>query len=164
MNAAPLLAGSAIVFGAGAVAVPSTVQHFRMVAEETAVSDPEATAVAVFVASVAQRGDVVLTNQAVAARVLAFAKVRLPVGYFAHTMVPADRFKHREALVIDFWRSWEAGTVRSDILRELSVRYVSATRPDTLHLPPEVIERYSKSGYVVLEYRGETSEGPNGGV
>ena len=151
----PLLAGSALVLAVVTLAVPSTVQHFLVLAEETAASDPEATRAAMFVASVAQRGDVVLSNQAVAARVLAFVPVRLPVGYFANTMVSADRYMHREALVIDFWRGWEAGDVRSDILRELGVRYISATTPDRLSLPPGVVELYSRSGYVVLKVNEE---------
>jgi hypothetical protein len=147
----PVLAGIAIVVPSIAVAAPSTVQHFVVLANEAAVSDPEATVAARLLASRALPGDIVLANQAVAARVLAYAPVRFPIGYFADTLVSADHYKRREAIVLDFWREWEAGTVRSDILRYLGVRYVSARRPAGLRLPPEVMERYSRAGYVVLE-------------
>jgi len=84
-------------------------------------------------------------------RVLAYAPVRLPVGYFADTLVAADSFKRREAMVIEFWKAWETGTVRSDILRQLGARFVSAVRPAGLQIPSGVLELYSKSDYVVLE-------------
>jgi hypothetical protein len=154
MSLAPVLAGAAIVAPAVALAAPSTVQHFMVLADEAAASDAEATAAARFVASRARPGDVVLVSQPVMARVLAFAAVRLPVGYFADSLVSADRYRRREATVIAFWRTWESGTIRGDILRELGVRYVSAARPASLQLPPDVVELYSKSGYVVLELPG----------
>jgi hypothetical protein len=154
MTLAPVLAGAVTVVPAVVLAAPSTIQHFMVLAKETAASDPEATAAARFVASRARPGNVVLVSQPVMARVLAFAPVRLPVGYFADTLVSADRYRQREALVIDFWRTWESGTVRTDILRNLGVRYVSSIRPEGLRLPSDVVELYSKSEYVVLELPG----------
>jgi len=152
MTLAPVLSGAVIVVPAVALSAPSTIQHFRVLAKEAAASDPEATAAARFVASRARPGNVVLVSQPVMARVLAFAPVRLPVGYFADTLVSADRYRRREALVIDFWRTWESGIIRTDILRNLGVRYVSAIRPAGLRLPADVFELYSKSDYVVLEF------------
>jgi hypothetical protein len=46
--------------------------------------------------------------------------------------------------------------VRSDVLRYLRVRFVVAVRPDGLRVPLDVKERYSKSGYVVLELPAAT--------
>jgi hypothetical protein len=149
----PLFAGILVVVPTIAMAAPSTVQHFAELAKETAASDPEATAAAAFLASNVRPGDVVLVSQAVAGRIVALAPVRLPVGYFADTMVSADRYKRREALVLDFWRVWESGTIRIDILRYLGVRYVSAVRPANLRVPSEMSELYSQSDYVVLELR-----------
>ena len=147
----PALAGIAIIGPAVALAAPSTIQHFIVLANDTAASDPTATSAARFVASRARPGDVVLANQALMGRVLAYAPVRLPVGYFADTLVAADSFKRREARVIEFWKAWETGTVRSDILRQLGARFVSAVRPAGLRIPSGVLELYSKSDYVVLE-------------
>ena len=147
----PALAGILIVVPTIAIAAPSTVQHFVVLAKEAAASDPAATSAATFLASRVRPGDIVLVNQAVAGRVVALAPVRLPVGYFADTMVSADRYKRREALVLDFWHVWESGTVRTDVLRDLGVRFVSAVRPANLHVPSEMAELYSQSGYVVLE-------------
>ena len=147
----PALAGIAIIGPAVALAAPSTIQHFIVLASDTAASDPAATSAARFVASRARPGDVVLANQAVMGRVLAYAPVRLPVGYFADTLVAADSYKRREAMVFEFWRDWESGTIRSDILRQLGTRFVSAVRPAGLQIPPGVVELYSKSDYVVLE-------------
>ena len=118
---------------------------------DTAASDPAATSAARFVASRARPGDVVLANQATMARVLAYAPVRLPVGYFADTLVAADQYKRREAMVFEFWRDWESGTIRTDLLRQLGARFVSAARPADLQIPSGVVELYSKSDYVVLE-------------
>jgi hypothetical protein len=147
----PALAGIAIIGPAVALAAPSTIQHFIVLANDTAASDPAATSAARFVASRARPGDVVLANQAVMGRVLAYAPVRLPVGYFADTLVAADSYKRREAMVFEFWRDWESGTIRSDILRQLGARFVSAVRPAGLQIPSGVVELYSKSDYVVLE-------------
>jgi len=122
-----------------------------VLASATAASDPASTSAARFVASKARPGDVVLANEAVMGRVLAFAPVRLPVGYYAQNLVATDRYKRREAMVTEFWRVWESGTVRADIIRGLGVRYVSAMRPPGLRLPPDVVELYSKADYVVLE-------------
>ena len=151
LNWAPALAGALIAAPAVALAAPSTVQHFVVMSREAAASDPAATDAARFVASKAQPGDVVLANQAVMARVLALAPVRLPVGYYAETLVSKNRFAQREALVLDFWRAWESGVSRTDIPRYLGVRYVSAEKRTDLHLPADVKELYSSSGYVVLE-------------
>ena len=147
----PALAAIAIIGPAVALAAPSTIQHFIVLASDTAASDPAATSAARFVASRARPGDVVLANQAVMGRVLTYAPVRLPVGYFADTLVSADSYKRREAVVFEFWRDWESGTIRSDILRQLGTRFVSAVRPAGLQIPPGVVELYSKSDYVVLE-------------
>ena len=146
-----VLAGLTIIGPAVALTAPSTIQHFIVLASDTAASDPAATSAARFVASRAQPGDVVLANQATMARVLAYAPVRLPVGYFADTLVAADQYKRREAMVFEFWRDWESGTIRSDILRQLGARFVSAVRPADLRIPSGVVELYSKSDYVVLE-------------
>jgi hypothetical protein len=54
-------------------------------------------------------------------------------------------------MVFEFWRDWESGTIRSDILRQLGARFVSAVRPADLRIPSGVVELYSKSDYVVLE-------------
>lgn len=151
LNWAPALAGALIAIPAVALAVPSTVQHFVVMSREAAASDPAATDAARFVASKARPGDVVLVNQAVMARVLAFAPVRLPVGYWAETLVSRDRYEQREALVLDFWRAWESGISRTDIPRYLGVRYVSAVKHADLHLPSDVKEVYSNADYVVLE-------------
>ncbi len=148
---APVLAGIVIGVPAIAIAAPSTVQHFVVLSKEAAVNDPEATAAARFIAARALPGDVLLANQPVMARALALAPVRVPIGYFADSMVPQDEYKRREALVLAFWRDWESGTVRTDVLRDLHVRFVAAVRPGELSLPPGVKELYAKSAYVVLQ-------------
>ena len=148
---APVLAGTLIVLPAIALAAPSSVQHFTVLAKEAAASDPAATDAARVVASKAHPGDVVLANQAVMARVLAFAPVRLPVGYYADTLVSKSRFAQHESLVLDFWRAWDSGISRTDIPRYLRVRYVSAAKRADVYLPSDVKQLYSNSDYVVFE-------------
>jgi hypothetical protein len=85
------------------------------------------------------------------ARALAFAPVRLPLGYYADTLVSKNRYGQREALLLDFWRAWDSGISRTDIARLLKVRYVSAPRSPGVRPPADVKEVYSNSDYVVLE-------------
>jgi hypothetical protein len=135
-GARPTLVAAGITAFAVALSIPATVQHLalkadrhrigrRAVTTESASYRVETVEAMDFLLRNATPGDVVLPSDDLLAPVLALTKCRVPIGYFANTLVPRRDFLQRQAAQKAFWTAWRLGKFQDELLHEANVRFVA---------------------------------------
>ena len=122
---------------AGGLSLPATVQHFlvwrdpdhffgagKPFGKQLLTYDLQTLAAMQFLQTDAHPGDVVLTADNLIAPVLGLTKCRVPVGYFALSLVARNDYTGRETAEKKFWADWRFGKVEDGLLKDANVRYV----------------------------------------
>ena len=152
----PSLTAAGITLGTVLLSAPATVQHFsfwrkpdhvfgsgKVLGNELLNYDFEMQQAIDFLTKNAQPGDVTLAGDKLVAPVLALTKSRVPLSYFANTIVGRSDYLQRSAAQSEFWRVWRIGKVQDELLREAKVRYIIVTK-QTDGVPPTIPRAISK--------------------
>jgi hypothetical protein len=166
----PSLAAAGITASAVALSVPATVQHFalehdpyrvdgRPVGKEFQSYSLETLSVIDFLTKDAEPGDVVLPGDDLLGPTLALTKCRVPIGYFSNGIVALNDYSQRETAEKEFWEAWRLGKVRSELLREAGVRYVTVSKRTEgipAAIPTVLSEVFENSEFAVFKVRRES--------
>jgi hypothetical protein len=166
----PSLVAAGIAASTVALSVPATVQHFALgsdpsrlhgkpLANELQSYGLETLSVTDFLTKDAQPGDVVLPGENLLAPTLALTKCRVPVGYFSNYLVPLRDYSQREMAEEEFWKAWQRGNLRNELLREAGVRYVAVnkrTEGVPANIPSALSEVFENSEFAVFKVRRES--------
>jgi hypothetical protein len=126
---------AAVVAVVVAASVVSTIQHFMYfhAVYKSILLPPTTVRVLEYLKITSHPGEVVFSPEDLIGPIVATTKCHVPVGPYANYMVPMNDYRHRVADLNRFWKGWNTGQTRDDLLRKCGVNYfVTVNEKDKL--------------------------------